>query len=93
MKKISNVLSIEDAIINRRSVRGYLKKEVPKRVINNIFQLAQRAPSNSNNQPWNVYVSSGKSKDRLRDQMVKNVLNKVKPNSDYDYPVVFKFNL
>ena len=43
MKKISNVLSIEDAIINRRSVRGYLKKEVPKRVINNIFQLAQRA--------------------------------------------------
>ena len=29
MKTISNVLSIEDAIINRRSVRGYLKKEVP----------------------------------------------------------------
>ncbi len=59
------LLSIKRAIFERRSVRGYLKKNVPKKIIRNIFLLAQRAPSNANIQPWYVYVASGKSKKRL----------------------------
>ena len=90
---MSNILTIEKAINDRRSVRGYLKKKIPKKVIKDIFQLAQRAPSNCNIQPWYVYVSSGKSKNRLVKQMVNNELNKVPPNSDYYYPSNFKFNL
>ena len=55
---MQKLLGIERAIFERRSVRGYLKKSVPKKIIRNIFHLAQRAPSNANIQPWYVYVAS-----------------------------------
>ena len=41
---MQKLLSIKKAIFERRSVRGYLKKNVPKNIIRNIFRLAQRAP-------------------------------------------------
>jgi nitroreductase len=93
MNKNPNELTIKDAIINRRLVRCYLKKPLSKKVIKNIFELSRRAPSNCNIQPWNVYVSSGKSKDRLKRKMVNNVLNDIEPNSDYKYPDNFVFNM
>lgn len=82
-------LSLEDAITQRRSVRGYLDKEVPPETLEAIFTLAQRAPSNCNIQPWKVYVASGALKDRIRDQMVAKVMRGVPFNSDYDYPETF----
>ena len=85
--------AIIDAITDRKSVRGFLKKPVPKKLINKIFKLSTKAPSNCNIQPWYVYVSSGKSKDRLKKEMVNNVLKGIKPNSDYQYPENFTFNI
>jgi hypothetical protein len=90
---MQKLLSIKRAIFERRSVRGYLKKNVPKNIIRNIFSLAQRAPSNANIQPWYVYVASGKSKKRLVKQMVSKVINNVPTNSDYRYPKNFVFNI
>ena len=90
---MQKLLGIERAIFERRSVRGYLKKSVPKKIIRNIFHLAQRAPSNANIQPWYVYVASGESKKRIAKQMVSKVINNVPTNSDYRYPKNFKFNI
>ena len=78
-------MSLEQAISSRRSVRGYLDKEVPQETLQAIFELAQLAPSNCNVQPWKVYVASGELKNRLRDQMVHNVMNGVPFNPDYEY--------
>lgn len=78
-------MSLEQAITSRRSVRGYLDKEVPQETLDSIFALAQLAPSNCNVQPWKVYVASGELKNRLRDQMVHNVMNGVAFNPDYEY--------
>lgn len=82
-------MSLADAITQRRSVRGYLDKEVPQETLDSIFTLAQRAPSNCNIQPWKVYVASGALKDGIRDQMVEKVMQGVPFNSDYDYPDTF----
>ena len=90
MPKLSGV---KKAIFKRRSVRGYIKKNVPRKIIRNIFNLAQRAPSNANIQPWYLYVASGKTKNRIVRQMVRNVKNKIPTNSDYYYPKNFKFNI
>ena len=68
MLKLTN---IQKAIFNRRSVRGYLKKSVPKKIINNIFTIAQRAPSNANIQPWYVYVASGETKKKIENRNCK----------------------
>ncbi len=78
-------MNLIDAIYTRRSVRGYLDKEVPQEILNRIFEIAQQAPSNCNVQPWKVYVASGELKDRLRSEMVEKTAGGVSPNPDYEY--------
>ena len=78
-------MNLIDAVYARHSVRGYLDKEVPQDVLNRIFEIAQKSPSNCNVQPWKVYVASGELKDLLRKQMVENTANGVTPNPDYEY--------
>lgn len=64
---------LDETIIERRSVRGFLPKPVAKEVLDECFGLAQRAPSNCNVQPWRVYVASGDLCTRLRDALVTAV--------------------
>ena len=45
-------MSLVDAVRSRRSVRGYLPDPVPAALLQQIFELAQWAPSNCNVQPW-----------------------------------------
>lgn len=78
-------MGLIDSIYARHSVRGYLEKEVPRGVMNRIFEIAQQAPSNCNVQPWKVYVASGELKDRLRRQMVEATAGGLTPNPDYPY--------
>ena len=83
-------MALEDAILTRRSVRGYLDKPVPEDDLQKVFQLAQHAPSNCNVQPWRVFVASGASRDRVRDAMVKAATSGIAPNPDY--PSDYKFH-
>ncbi|MDO9519218.1 MAG: nitroreductase [Pseudohongiella sp.] len=78
-------MSLEQAIRQRRSVRGYLPDLVPDDVLQNIFELAQLAPSNCNVQPWKVYIASEALRDRLSTEMQRRILEGVTPNPDYDY--------
>ncbi len=57
----------DDVILNRRSVRGFLRdRPVPRAVLEDVLSLAQHAPSNCNVQPWRVYIASGAARDRLQ---------------------------
>jgi nitroreductase len=56
----------DDVVLGRRSIRGYQKKPVPKAVIREVIEMAMRAPSSLNTQPWNFYVVSGEVLDRIR---------------------------
>ncbi|MDO6459665.1 nitroreductase [Granulosicoccaceae sp. 1_MG-2023] len=78
-------ISLVDAITGRRSVRGFLPREVPPDVLQKVFELAQLAPSNCNTQPWQVYVASGALKERLREQFVTRLNNRVAETPDYPY--------
>ena len=78
-------MSLLEAISRRRSVRGFLDREVPPAIMRRIFAIAQQAPSNCNVQPWKVYVASGALKDRLRKQMCDNMAGGAEPNPDYEY--------
>ena len=66
-------LSLESALRERRSVRGYLPDPVPDTVLREVFELAQTAPSNCNVQPWQVYVASGATRDELRRRFTEGV--------------------
>jgi nitroreductase len=41
-------MTLDEAIVKRRSVRAFLPREVPPETIREVFELAQRAPSNCN---------------------------------------------
>jgi len=50
----------------RRSIRGFRPDPVPQQVLDQVFGMAQQAPSNCNVQPWVVHVVSGDSAERMR---------------------------
>jgi nitroreductase len=57
---------LDDAIRQRRSIRMFLPdRPVPRELIDEALDLAIRAPSNSNVQPWHVVFASGAARDRL----------------------------
>ncbi|MFZ1862918.1 MAG: nitroreductase [Polyangiales bacterium] len=66
---------LDRAIIERRSVRGFLARPVPSEVLKEVLTLAQHAPSNCNVQPWRVYIASGSTTERLRSALVDAVTN------------------
>lgn len=59
-------MQFDDVIQGRRSIRGFLNKQVPKALIREILTLAMRAPTSYNTQPWNFYVVTGDALDRIR---------------------------
>jgi nitroreductase len=64
------MINVDEAIRLRRSVRGFLPREVPEATLREVFALAQCAPSNCNVQPWAPHVVSGEKLRRLREALV-----------------------
>ncbi len=77
-------MSLEQAIRQRRSVRGYLDKPVPRETLEEVFRTAQLAPSNCNIQPWRVLVASGEVRDEIRRRMVANASEGRPTNPDFE---------
>lgn len=59
--------AVDAAITSRRSIRAFLDREVAREDIERILDVAARAPSGTNTQPWKVYVLTGKARERLVD--------------------------
>jgi nitroreductase len=65
-----SIAIVDHAITSRRSMRQFLPKPVPRELIEEILQVASRAPSGSNVQPWKVHVLTGASRQGLVDQIM-----------------------
>ena len=59
------VAAVEHAITSRMSVRAFTPQVVSKETISHLLEVASRAPSGTNTQPWKVYVLQGASRDAL----------------------------
>lgn len=49
----------------RRTVRAFLPDPIPRSILEDVLQVAGRAPSTFNTQPWRVHVLLGEAKERL----------------------------
>jgi nitroreductase len=58
-------ITIAQALVSRRSVRGFLPEPVPRAMIDGILTRAARAPSGTYCLPWKVYVCEGAARDAL----------------------------
>jgi nitroreductase len=64
------IAAVDAAITSRMSARAFTQQAVPRELLTDILQLASRAPSGTNTQPWKVYVLQGASRDSLVDKVV-----------------------
>ena len=79
-------MEIKEAILSRRSIRSFTDKEVPESTVKRIFELAIRAPSGTNTQPWHAYACAGDVRDRIvEDVCALYDAGKAEKYEDYDY--------
>ena len=62
--------AVDAAITSRRSIRAFLDKPVAREDIERILDVAARAPSGTNTQPWKVYVLTGEARKQLSDAIL-----------------------
>lgn len=56
---------VDEAIRSRRSIRAFLSTPVSREQVVEILEVASRAPSGTNIQPWKVHVLFGEAKAEL----------------------------
>ena len=56
---------VDQAITSRMSVRAFLPDDIPRETLMQVLDVASRAPSGVNTQPWKVYVLQGATRDAL----------------------------
>lgn len=76
-------MEFDEVIRARRSIRGYQKRPVPRGLIREIIELAMRAPTSLNTQPWNFYVVGGEVLDRIRQGNVERNLAGVPDSREF----------
>ena len=59
-------MDVIEAILARHSVRDFSSKPVPVETVMKILETALRSPSGGNSQPWEVFVASGVTLERIR---------------------------
>ncbi len=59
-------MEFEQLVSQRRSTRGYKTEPVPKELLAEVIEVAKRAPSSMNTQPWNFHVVTGAPLEEIR---------------------------
>ncbi|MBA3058316.1 MAG: nitroreductase [Gammaproteobacteria bacterium] len=60
---------VDAAITSRMSARAFTQAPVSRQTLTDLLQVASRAPSGTNTQPWKVYVLQGESRAALCEQV------------------------
>ena len=75
-----------DAVKSRFTCRAFTSEPVDNETILAIIEAALRTPSWGNTQPWEIFVASGQSADRLRKAYFERFSNDVPINPDITRP-------
>ena len=80
--------AVDAAITSRRSVRGFLPTSIPDATVREILEVASRAPSGTNTQPWKVHVLTGAARERLGNAIkaaYDDPAERAQHTEEYDY--------
>jgi len=75
-------MDLIEAIKSRKSIRGYKSEPVSKEVLKEIMEVAIRAPSSMNTQPWECTVIAGEVMDNIKQANMENFTSGVAPHPD-----------
>ena len=82
-------MELKQVIKERKSVRGFLPKPVPKKIINSILSLARHAPSWGNTQPWELLVVSGDTVKKLGEAFCQKARERDVQTPEFEMPKSF----
>lgn len=85
-------MTVDEAITSRRSVRAFLSKPVPREMVEHLLEVAARAPSGTNLQPWKVRVLGGEKREALSKAVLHAFDNEADQhqNANRYYPAKFR---
>ncbi|QFT59627.1 NADH dehydrogenase [Sulfitobacter sp. THAF37] len=75
-------MELDQAMLERRSVRGFTRDPVPRALLEEIIALALRAPSSMNTQPWHLHVLTGEPLEKVREGNSTRMLDGVPPQRE-----------
>jgi nitroreductase len=79
-------MDILEAINQRKSIRAFKPDPVPKEILREIMELALRAPSWEDTQPWEFSVATGKKLEEIRQAFVEKAATATADNPDIPRP-------
>ena len=75
-------MQLDQAMLDRRSIRGFTDEPVAREVLEEIISLAIRAPSSMNTQPWHMHVLTGEVLEKVRKGNTERMLGGVPPSRE-----------
>ena len=82
-------MEFTDVVANRRSTRAFETEPVAAEIIERVFSLGLKAPSNCNTQPWYVHIASGAKIELLRSMLPEKFMAG-QLHLDYPYDGVYE---
>jgi nitroreductase len=82
-------MHIIEAIDKRKSIRAFKSDPVPKETLKEIMELALRAPSWGNTQPWEFAIATGNKLEEIRQAFVEKAAKGAEDNPDIPRPREF----
>lgn len=73
-------MDIVEAINQRKSIRAFKSDPVPQEILKEIMELALRAPSWANTQPWEFAIVTGKKLEEIRQAFVEKTEEEHNPD-------------
>jgi nitroreductase len=79
-------LNVIEALNYRRSIRGFKPDPISRNILNEILAAANRSPSWTDSQPWEIFVASGETLEKLRKSFIDNFEKGIPSNPDIAGP-------
>ena len=77
-------MNLDQAMQERRSIRGFKPDPVPRALLEEVIALANRAPSSMNTQPWHLHVLTGEPLEQVRRGNTERMLAGVPPSREIE---------
>jgi nitroreductase len=75
-------VNIIEAISTRKSIRDFTADPVPQHILKKIIEIASRAPSAENSQPWEFTIVAGDILDTIRKANIEKLKSKAPRHPD-----------
>jgi len=79
-------MNVTEALNARRSTRAFLPTPVEKDNLSAVLEAAARTPSWANSQPWEVFVATGDTQQRIREAFLEKHAQKAEATPEMPRP-------